>query len=198
MLVILDLDETLIHSSEAPLDRIPDFRLGEYHTYKRPGIDAFLRTLADADDVELAVWSSSTEDYVQEVVRRLFGGLPLAFAWSRRRCTRLQEASHGAQSWHSMVWSKKLQKVRRRGFDLDYAVMVDDSPRSIPEYGNVIAVTPWTGEPGDTELTLLLPFLLWLRGRNVRRLEKREWRKRSWQSSSAEASQAPHTLQSTS
>lgn len=38
LLVVLDLDETLIHSSDHALDRDADFRVDRHHTYKRPGL----------------------------------------------------------------------------------------------------------------------------------------------------------------
>lgn len=57
-LLILDLDETLIHGTEHPLERSPDFVVGPYAVYKRPGLSDFLCRMSESFD--LAVWTSST------------------------------------------------------------------------------------------------------------------------------------------
>jgi TFIIF-interacting CTD phosphatase-like protein len=46
-LLILDLDETLIHASETPLDYRSDFLVYDYYIYKRPNLDRFLATCLD-------------------------------------------------------------------------------------------------------------------------------------------------------
>ncbi|MEM7315243.1 MAG: NIF family HAD-type phosphatase, partial [Planctomycetota bacterium] len=40
-LLILDLDETLIHGSEVRLHRVEDFVVGPFHVYKRPHLGKF-------------------------------------------------------------------------------------------------------------------------------------------------------------
>lgn len=41
-LLVLDLDETLVFSTEQELHRSADLRVSGYHVYKRPYLDAFL------------------------------------------------------------------------------------------------------------------------------------------------------------
>jgi len=41
-LLVLDLDETLVFSTEQELHRPADLRVAGYHVYKRPYLDAFL------------------------------------------------------------------------------------------------------------------------------------------------------------
>jgi TFIIF-interacting CTD phosphatase-like protein len=55
-LLILDLDETLIHAAEKPLLQQANFSVYDYHVYKRPYLDTFLTTCLDCFDV--AVWTS--------------------------------------------------------------------------------------------------------------------------------------------
>ncbi len=76
---------------------------------------------------------------------------------------------------------KTLAKPRRRGYSLEHVLVVDDSPeKHVRNYGNLIAVRPFTGELEDRELLLLLPYLETLRDvENVRRIEKCHWRKSS-------------------
>jgi RNA polymerase II subunit A small phosphatase-like protein len=45
-LLILDIDETLIYATEASLPRQADFLVGQYHIYKRPFLNVFLKTVA--------------------------------------------------------------------------------------------------------------------------------------------------------
>jgi hypothetical protein len=63
LLVVLDLDECLIHTRETPFaDRPADIQPGDgIHTIFRPGLDDFLRRVFAVADV--AVWSSGTEAY---------------------------------------------------------------------------------------------------------------------------------------
>ena len=42
ILLIFDLDETLIHATKDDLDLKVDFKIGEYNVYKRPNVDEFL------------------------------------------------------------------------------------------------------------------------------------------------------------
>jgi TFIIF-interacting CTD phosphatase-like protein len=69
-LLILDLDETLIYATEASLPRKADFLVGQYHVYKRPFLDAFLKSCLDW--FEVAVWTSSTPLYAIEIVSVIF------------------------------------------------------------------------------------------------------------------------------
>ena len=88
LLIILDLDETLVYAAEQPLERPCDFRAGAgYHVYLRPHVGTFLG--ACLEEFDLAVWSSAGADYVAQVVGRLFAEPSrLRFAWSGERCTR--------------------------------------------------------------------------------------------------------------
>ncbi len=170
-LLILDLDETLIHATEAP-SRPPDFLVGQYSVSIRPGVPAFLELCHQ--HFRVAVWTSSTETYAAAVVEHIFGpGYPLEFVWSRQRCSR---AYNPELQSHELV--KDLAKVRKRGFDLSQVLVVDDTPSMLARnYGNLVRVVPYRGEIDDRELELLWPYLLELKeAPNVRAIEKRGWR----------------------
>ena len=86
-LLILHLDETLIHATREPWSARCDFRAGEYYVFRRPHLDDFLAFCFERFDV--AVWTSSTRDYAGIVVPEIFGEPErLRFVWSRERCTR--------------------------------------------------------------------------------------------------------------
>ena len=79
-LLILDLDETLIHAREEAINRSADFQVFDYYVYRRPYLTEFLNRVRS--DFDLAVWSSGSDDYVTAVVEHLFGtGYPLRFVW---------------------------------------------------------------------------------------------------------------------
>ena len=52
-LLILDLDEPLIHGAETRLHRDADFAVGPFHVYKRPGAGEFLATVNRDYDLAL-------------------------------------------------------------------------------------------------------------------------------------------------
>lgn len=182
LLLILDLDETLLHSSPTRLGRAEDFQLFDYFVYVRPHLERFLAECAAR--FRLAVWSSASDDYVAEIVRRLFPPpLALAFSWGRSRCTlavdsaRVQQLGYlDADSHYSYV--KRLHKLKRQGYRLERTLIVDDTPaKCVHNYGNAIYVKEYTGEPDDQELPALATYLATLADApNVRRLEKRHWR----------------------
>jgi len=174
MLVIFDLDETLIHATEQPLAREPDFTVGPFPVYKRPFAEDLL--VDCARDCTLAVWTSATRDYAEAVLdRRMPTGVSFAFVWTRERCTRRymsEEQEYG--------WIKDLKKVKKHGFPLERVLMVDDIPGNLArQYGNYVRVMPYLGDEDDRELALLARYLRELRGvENVRTIEKRGWQRR--------------------
>jgi RNA polymerase II subunit A small phosphatase-like protein len=172
-LLILDLDETLVHGAETPLERKPDFLIGLYSVYRRPFLGEFLAQVYEW--FRVAVWSSATRPYVQGVVEEVFAGpRELVFVWSRERCTQCLDPE-----FQEYYWVKNLKKVKRLGHALERVLVVDDSARKLErQYGNHLRVRPFFGEPSDTELRDVLPFLNRLRDvDNLRTVEKRFWRR---------------------
>ncbi|MEM8640250.1 MAG: HAD family hydrolase [Cyanobacteria bacterium P01_G01_bin.54] len=188
-LLILDLDETLVFATEDPLSYTPDFQLEDYSVYYRPYLNQFLAQVFDG--FQVAVWSSAGTSYVQEVVELIFSNPnALEFIWSAKRCTQRYDAMDSA-----FYWIKNLKKVKRRGFNLDRVLMIDDTPQKLEKnYGNLIQVRPFEGDRSDTELRDLLPFLDSLRTMdNVRKVEKRHWRNSPWSKRLPPASPLPAT-----
>jgi RNA polymerase II subunit A small phosphatase-like protein len=181
-LLILDLDETLIHARETPLDRAEDFRVFNYFVYVRPHLERFLTECAAR--FRLAVWSSASDDYAAEVARRIFPPtLGPEFVWGRSRCTysadtrRVQEEGYLDPGSH-YNYVKKLHKLKRKGYRLERILIVDDTPaKCIHNYGNAIYVKEYEGREPDEELLHLGRYLATLADAvNVRTLEKRHWR----------------------
>ncbi len=124
----------------------------------------------------LAVWSSSSPDYVAAMAGALIpADVTLEFQWSRSRCVHRYHAER-----QEAYWVKDLKKVKRRGEDLRRVLIVDDSPEKLQRnYGNAVYVRPFEGDPTDRELEQLAPYLLSLADcGDFRRIEKRGWRKK--------------------
>ena len=171
-LLILDIDETLLHSSPEPLGREADITLfGRYWVYLRPGLAGFLETAAE--HYRLAFWTTAGREYAEQVIGHLALSQPPEFLWTEDRCTRRLDPET-----QEIYWIKDLKKVERRGEDLARVLVVEDTPRAIErQYGNVIPVRAYAGEPEDQELGLLAAYLSGIAGcSNVRALEKRHWR----------------------
>ncbi len=184
-LLILDLDETLIHASSTQVRKDFDFQIFQYFVYQRPGLAEFLTTCAQ--HFKLAIWSSASGDYVRAVVEQILpAGVALEFVWDRSRCTPFTTPQLDDYSYYNLVgpssyeYAKRLKKVRRRGFSLPQTLIVDDTPAKVQQtYGNAIYIKPYLGEAADEELSYLAAYLLTLEDvENVRTVEKRHWRQK--------------------
>lgn len=174
-LLVLDVDETLLHATETSLERAPDFRVAQYFVYRRPHVQEFLRRCADT--FRLAIWSSSGADYLHAALARTVPPeIPLAFVWSRDRCVHRFDAER-----HEPYFVKDLRKVKRLGFDLARVLIVDDTPKKVERnFGNAVYVSPFVGDPDDAELPELGAYLRTLvEVKDVRQVEKRGWRSRA-------------------
>lgn len=170
-LLVLDLDETLVHATEAPLARNADFRAGPYHVYLRPHLQSFVDAIFA--DFRVGIWTASGDNYATQVVERVFPGRTLEFVWSGRRCTAARDWTTG--DYRTL---KDLRKLKRKGYPLETIVAVDDTPTKYARsYGNLVVVSEFLGDPSDTELPLLASYLRQIaQVPNVRVVEKRRWR----------------------
>ncbi|NRD46870.1 NIF family HAD-type phosphatase [Corallococcus exiguus] len=197
ILLILDLDETLVHTSEKPLAREADFQALGYFVHVRPHLEPFLRECASR--FRLAIWSAGADKYVAELVKRMVPPeLELDFVWGRSRCTygfdRAGVQRDGFLDLDAHYgWVKKLRKLKRRGYRLERVLIVDDTPaKCIHNHGNAIYVREYEGEAHDMELLDLGRYLKTLADvDNVRCIEKRNWRKQLCQDGLSAASLIP-------
>ncbi|PVV04672.1 hypothetical protein BB560_000818 [Smittium megazygosporum] len=150
--LVLDLDETLVHSSFKPIPS-PDFIVpvilnGQQHDVyvsKRPYVDHFL--LEASKYYELVVFTASLALYADPVVDLLDTNNVISFRLFRESC-----------SLYNMNYVKDLARLGRPTSDI---IIVDNSPASYlfqPE--NAIAISSWFNDPHDSELIDLLPFLV--------------------------------------
>jgi len=173
-LIILDLDDTLFHSSELPLDRSHDFEAFDYYVYVRPSATRFVEKCFDL--FEVAVWTTAVHDYAQRMIDEIFpANVKLEFLWDRSRCSITYDTEMRAQ-----IYVKDLAKVKKLGWTMDEMLIVDDSPETAQRnFGNLVPVESYYGEPEDDELSRLIEYLPTLAScEQIRKLEKRGWRTR--------------------
>ncbi|KXN83675.1 Nuclear envelope morphology protein 1 [Leucoagaricus sp. SymC.cos] len=171
--LVLDLDETLIHSTSRPNPSLASsgsgfFGLGlmgkgnksgghtvevilgdkrtQYHVYKRPFVDFFLRTVSGW--YTLVIFTASMQEYADPVVDWLDAGRGiLVQRFFRDSCTQLPNGSY----------TKDLSIVEK---DLSQVCLVDNSPISYKvNEANGIPIEGWTDDPSDEALLDLLPVL---------------------------------------
>ncbi|KAF7301646.1 FCP1-like proteiny domain-containing protein [Mycena indigotica] len=164
--LVLDLDETLIHSTSRPLPstrsgffglggnkssgRMVEVVLGGhttlYHVYKRPFADFFLRTVSGW--YTLVIFTASMQEYADPIIDWLDAGRGiLAHRLFRDSCTQLPNGSY----------TKDLSVVDS---DLSRVCLIDNSPISYRvNEANGIPIEGWTHDPSDEALLDLLPFL---------------------------------------
>ncbi len=171
-LVVLDLDETLVHAADARLPVKEDFQFDKYFVYKRPGLDIFLQRLSA--HFRLGIWSSADDEYVKQIVDSITpADVAFEMVWGRSRCSFKRDFTYDVY-----YFEKRLDKLKKKGFRLEHILLVDDTPeKARNNYGNAIYLTPFTGDPEDDELEPLFTYLLTLKEvENVRTIEKRNWR----------------------
>ena len=183
ILLMLDIDETLIHARYSELDHPPDLMIGNYYVYKRPYLDDFL--VFCNEHFELAVWSSAGPDYIDQVVQIIIPSLiKLKLVWDRSHCVRRFESGMLWESSSNICYLKDLnkkslkKKLDELNFNPSRILIIDDDCKKLRRnYGNAIYVNEFTGDQNDKELLLLKRYLTRFRDvEDVLRIEKRNWR----------------------
>lgn len=183
LLIVLDIDETLVHATRSSDLTYHDFEVLGYKVVKRPFLDEFLLQLPA--HFKVAVWSSASDDYVKEIVKHIFpSDYPLEFVWGRSKCNRKADYKKAEEIGYfdyesHLSYVKKLSKVVKRfSFNMEQILIIDDTPgKAVFNYGNAIYPSEFKGQHDDKELKLLLEYLKSLKEvTNVRAIEKRFWK----------------------
>ncbi len=182
ILLILDVDETLIYATEKKLNQHSDFEIFGYYIYKRPFLNEFLNAIKD--DFLIAIWSSASDEYVNEVIKRIIpNDVSLEFIWGRSRCTykrNIQTDEYGyydSEINNHYHYIKPLKKLKKKGYALNRILIVDDTPhKSKDNFGNAIYPNAFMGDIADSELSKLSKYLkTFTTLDSVRHIEKRNW-----------------------
>jgi RNA polymerase II subunit A small phosphatase-like protein len=185
-LLVLDLDETLVHTVSRrhveDVGRAPDFEIDAEHVvYRRPHVQEFLEwCLTRFADV--GVWTAGTRPYALEVLPHVCDHDSLSFIWGRDRCTWHRNFDVETEGlWSEGHWLKDVRKLRRLGYARAKTICVDDTPMNFKRsYGNCVPVPSYTGSEDDDLLPKLRRYLEELGPlSDVRPPEKRAWWLRS-------------------
>lgn len=151
--LILDLDETLIHSlskgGKMSNGHMVEVKLGThailYYVHKRPFCDMFLDAVSQWYDV--VVFTASVQEYADPVIDWLEQDRKYFKArYYRQHCT----FRYGAYMKDLCVAQKDLSK----------AIIVDNSPLSYRlNEENAIPIEGWISDPSDRDLLYLIPVL---------------------------------------
>ncbi|KAJ5076644.1 ctd small phosphatase-like protein [Anaeramoeba ignava] len=149
--LILDLDETLVHSSLDPISN-PDYVLEvtvDSETYKvyvkkRPGVEEFLSSVGL--NFEIIIFTASDTQYANAVIERFENKEVIKGRLFRDSCTQ-----------HESFYVKDLSLLGR---DLKTTIIIDNSPMSYMwNKENSLPISTWINDPNDTELFKLSTLL---------------------------------------
>ncbi|KAJ7287606.1 HAD-like domain-containing protein [Mycena rebaudengoi] len=149
--LVLDLDETLVHSSFKSIQQadyvVPveiEFNWHNVYVIKRPGVDNFLKKMGEI--YEVVVFTASLSKYADPVLDKLDIHQVVTHRLFRESCYN-----------HKGNYVKDLSQLGRPIGD---TIIIDNSPASyIFHPNNSAPVSSWFNDPHDTELTDLVPFL---------------------------------------
>ncbi|KAI9806474.1 MAG: hypothetical protein M1833_003661 [Piccolia ochrophora] len=158
--LVLDLDETLVHSSFKILHQA-DFTIpveieGQYHNVyviKRPGVDQFMKRVGEL--YEVVVFTASVSKYGDPLLDQLDIHHVVHHRLFRESCYN-----------HQGNYVKDLSQVGR---DLRETIIIDNSPTSyIFHPQHAVPISSWFSDAHDNELLDLIPVLEDLAGAQVK------------------------------
>ncbi|KAE8829341.1 hypothetical protein HRS9122_09156 [Pyrenophora teres f. teres] len=157
--LVLDLDETLVHSSFKILHQA-DFTIpveieGQYHNVyviKRPGVDQFMKRVGEL--YEVVVFTASVSKYGDPLLDQLDIHGVVHHRLFRESCYN-----------HQGNYVKDLSQIGR---DLKDTIIIDNSPTSyIFHPQHAVPISSWFSDAHDNELLDLIPVLEDLAGQQV-------------------------------
>ena len=148
--LVIDLDETLVHSSFTPVANA-DFVvpveiegiIHQVYVLKRPHVDQFLKRMGEL--FECVLFTASLAKYADPVTDLLDRTECFSARLFRESCV-----------FHRGNYVKDLSKLGR---DINNTIIIDNSPPSyIFHPDNAVPCGSWFDDPKDTELLDLIPF----------------------------------------
>ena len=154
--LVLDLDETLIHSAFEPFIPRDDITLRMkmkdndiiIHVLKRPYLDEFLNIVTQK--YEVVIFTASISDYANPLLDQLDPMKKISHRLFREHCTK---ADNGLF----------IKDLNRLGRDLKNVIIIDNNPVSfIANKANGLPILTWHSIQSDNELIKLIPLLTYL------------------------------------
>lgn len=146
--LVLDLDETLIHSSDfPPHSQVSYFKSGnpEFYVHKRPGLDKFLEFVKN--NFEIFIFTFGDRAYAEPVLDVLCPFIDNEHRFYRDSC----ETRSGTVKKDLNIFNRDKKNL----------ILIDDSSSAITHNPkNTITIPRWKGSPLDDALTKWLPPIL--------------------------------------
>ena len=158
--LILDLDETLVHSAFTPFSRKSDLMLtinfdGEnrlLYVLKRPHVDVFLKELSNL--YEIIIFTASISEYANPLLDLLDKQNYIKYRLFREHCT-----------FDNGIYIKDLKIIDRK---LNNMIIIDNNPLSYDNnVANGIPILSWYEDMNDNELLKLIPILKYMSNKDV-------------------------------
>ena len=154
--LVLDLDETLIHSAFEPFNPRDDITLTMkikeeeiiIHVLKRPYLDEFLNIVTQK--YEVVIFTASISDYANPLLDQLDPFKKISYRLFREHCTK---ADNGLF----------IKDLNRLGRNLKDVIIIDNNPVSFTtNKANGLPILTWHSIQSDNELIKLIPLLTYL------------------------------------
>lgn len=146
--LVLDLDETLIHSSDfPPHSQVQFFKSGdpEFYVHKRPGLDQFLEFVRD--NFETFIFTFGDQTYAEPVLNVLCPFIDNEHRFYRDSC----ETKAGTVKKDIGIFNRDKKSM----------ILIDDSSSATTHNPkNTIKIPRWKGSPQDDALINWLPPIL--------------------------------------
>jgi len=158
--LILDLDETLVHSAFSPFSRKSDLTLtinfdGEnrlLYVLKRPYVDEFLSELSSL--YEIIIFTASISEYANPLLDLLDKKKCIKHRLFREHCT-----------FENGIYIKDLKIFDRK---INNMIIIDNNPLSYDNnVSNGIPILSWYEDTNDKELLKLIPILKYMSNNDV-------------------------------
>ena len=155
--LVLDLDETLVHSQFVPFSTKSDLvlkidlenQIHDIHVMVRPGVNEFLKKMGKL--YEIVIFTASVSKYADPLLDIIDKSHSCSHRLFREHC--------------SMVGITYIKDLKKLGRDLKDIIIVDNSPLSYSfNSENGIPILTWFDDKNDKELYNLIPILEFLSG----------------------------------
>lgn len=147
-ILVLDLDETLVHTSQIPGGFPIPLGVRSFYVQKRPHVDRFLEELSK--HFELVVFTASRKEYANQVVDYIDSKRVVSRRIFREGC--------------EMMNGELVKDLSTVCPSLERVFLLDNSPSAYAKnQSNAVPILPWFDKLDDSELLDLIPFLESLR-----------------------------------
>lgn len=159
--LVLDIDETILHSTYEKLSVEPDFNFKERKVYLRPNLHYFLNFCFAHFNV--GIWTSAKSDYAKFVLKKVVPDLnKFEFIWTRKMCKKTYKK---IGKWEQEVYIKNLNLLNKQS--INQYIVIEDTPANIlPNDTQIIVAMEFRGDPEDDTLLKIVDELAVILSKN--------------------------------